>query len=386
MFSSKAKISIHQTCFFSPMLNQKVTVLMRLCRSITGYLGSLLGIVLILFGTQANADYSSKIQSPNTGYLIKLDSNSVIEPTARTGADGKRYYRVGHPIVVDGGSPSVSVTGIVDCVGRRWGDSNTQIRSENAFHRLFMYVPALGINIEGKMAYRINSNLVMTVETRIMNWLNINAGMCSYSYPGMTRPASGFTNQFPITITFYINERIIDGQLVIAEMDLGGYVRAFTAQNTIPPYESWPLNESTVPMRLAASQLNVGALCSTITSTGLAGTLNIRHGQLNSLNYDSIVTEKITYSCKFVSSTRVHLRLDYTTDDDPQKRLPLINNLNQKIYSNLMLTDELTGQSGTDFRLDIHGSRVINISSHIQGMNADAGDYHGSAWLIATFD
>lgn len=123
-----------------------------------------------------------------------------------------------------------------------------------------------------------------------------------------------------------------------------------------------------------------------MTSTGQAGTVNLRHGQLNSLNYDSTVMEKITYSCKFVSSTRVHLRLDYATDDDPQKRLPLTNDLNQKIYSQLVLIDELTGQLGTDFRLDIHGSREINIRSRIQGENADAGDYHGSAWLIATFD
>ncbi|MGO2304169.1 MAG: adhesin [Providencia sp.] len=343
-------------------------------------------LFFILYSIKTNADYAAKIQNPTAGYLIKLDSNSVIEPTSHRGTDGKNYYRVGQPIVVEGGGSSVSVTGLVDCVGRRWGDSNTQILSDNAFHRLFMYVPTLGTNIEGKVAYRINSNLMMTVETRIMNWLNINAGMCSYSYPGMTRPASNFTNQFPITITFYINERIIDGQLVIAEIDLGGYVRAFTAQKTVPPYDSWPLNESTVPMRLAASQLNVGALCSTMTSTGQAGTVNLRHGQLNSLNYDSTVMEKITYSCKFVSSTRVHLRLDYATDDDPQKRLPLTNDLNQKIYSQLVLIDELTGQSGTDFRLDIHGSREINIRSRIQGENADAGDYHGSAWLIATFD
>ena len=31
--------------------------------------------------------------------------------------------------------------------------------------------------------------------------------------------------QFPISVTFYINDMVIDSQLPIPEMDLGGYVR-----------------------------------------------------------------------------------------------------------------------------------------------------------------
>ncbi len=241
---------------------------------------------------------------------------------------------------MDGSSSTVSVTGAVQCIGRKWGSSSTQIHSSNAYHRLFMYTMNAGFNIEGKTAYQINSNLMMTVESRIMNWKNIDSGMCSYANPSLVRDASSFTSQFPITITFYINERIIDGKLLVPAMNLGGYVRAFTSPNATPPYDSWPINEVTVPMRLAFSELNIGSLCTTISSSGHAGTLNLRHGQLNSTNFDSTVTEKVTYTCKFSSSTKVRLRLDYTTDDDPQKRLPLTNGNNDKIHSLLVITDD----------------------------------------------
>ncbi|MEQ4692561.1 adhesin [Providencia manganoxydans] len=342
---------------------------------------------LFLFSSAVRADYSPRIQSVSSGYLITLSSNSSIATTPIKGTDGKNYYRVGNPIVINGNSSSVSVSGTVDCIGRTWGNgNNSTISSNNAFHRLFMFVPKAGMNVDGKTAYRINSNLVMTVETQIINWINIAGHTCSSATTGLTANASDFTVQFPITVTFYINERIIDGQLPIAAMDLGGYVRAYTASRTTPPQTSWTLSDSSVPMRLAASQLNVGSSCTTMTSTGLAGTVNLRHGQLNTLNYDSVVTEKVTYNCKFSMSTKVRLRLDYATDGDPQKRLPMTSSQNNKIYSDLSMTDEITGQTGKDFKVDIKDLRTIKITSHIQGSNAVAGDYKGSAWLIATFD
>lgn len=343
-------------------------------------------VISSLFGITAHADYAPKIQNASLGYLIQLDTNSIIEPVARVGSDGKNYYRVGRPISVDMGSSQVSVSGAVSCVGRTWGSAGTRIRSENAFHRLFMYVASSGVTIDGKITYRINSNLVMAVETPIMNWINIDAGMCSYAYVGLTRPARDFTSQFPITITFYINEQIIDGKLVIPSMDLAGYVRAFTEPKAVPPFDNWPLTDSTVPMRLAASQLNVKAMCSTTTSSGQASTVHLRHGQLNSQHYDSVVHESITYNCKFAALTKVRLRLDYATDGDPQKRLPLKDSLNNTIYSRLEIVDEQTGATGTDIHVGIQSERTIQVRSHLQGDSADAGSYRGSAWLIATFD
>lgn len=349
----------------------------------------LISLGSLLLPSIALANYSPMIQNPNDGYLIQLASNSSIASTPVVGSDGKNYYRVGSPIVINGSGPSVSVTGTAKCIGRTWGGTSTNIGSNNAYHRLFMYAPLAGTTIDGKTGYRVNSNVVMTVDSKMLNWLNITgAGACSNASSSSTQSASGFSVQFPITVTFYINERIIDGQVVIASMPLGGYVRAFMNPKTPPTFTSWPLGETTVPMRLLSSTLNVGSSCNTTTSTGQAGTVNLRHGQLNTLNYDSIVTEKVTYTCKFSIPTKVRLRLDYTTDSDPQKRLPMTSSQNSdnKIYSDLTITDETTGQTGKDFKIDIKDLRTIKITSHIQGSNAVGGDYKGSAWLIATFD
>nr|WP_294350822.1 adhesin [Providencia sp.] len=342
----------------------------------------------LLLSHQANADYAPRIQDPSTGYIIKLASDSIIAQNPIKGTNGKNYYRVGEPISINENSIGVSVTGLVKCTGTSWWGvwpGGTDIPAKSAHHRLFMFAPMAGTDIDGKVAYRINNNLVMTVDTRIMQWINIEGGACSLSTPSSTLNASDFTVQFPITVTFYINERIIDGQLPIAGMELGGYVRAFTRSGLAPPQTSWPLSDSSVPMRLAASQLNVGSSCSTMTSTGQAGTVNLRHGQLNSLNYNSTVTENVIYTCKFSQSTKVRLRLDYATDSDPQQRLPMKSGQN-KIYSELTMMDEVSGQTGKDFKIDIQDLRTIKISSHIQGTNAVAGEYKGSAWLIATFN
>lgn len=344
----------------------------------------------LLLPSIALANYAPMIQNPNDGYLITLASNSAIVSTPVTGSDGKNYYRVGEPIVISSIDSAVKATGAAKCIGRTWGGTSTRIiGSDSAYHRLFMYVPEAA-TIEGKPGYRINSNVVMTVESRMLNWINITgAGVCANaSSTAMIASASNFGVQFPITVTFYINERIIDGQVMIAAMPLGGYVRAFMNPKVPPIYTSWPLEETTVPMRLLSSTLNVGSSCNITTTTGQAGTVNLRHGHLNTLNYDSVVTEQVTYNCKFAIPTNVRLRLDYATDNDPQKRLPMTSsqNSNHKIYSNLTMTDETTGQTGKDFKIEIKDLRTIKITSHIQGTNAAAGDYKGSAWLIATFD
>lgn len=344
---------------------------------------------LLLLPSIALANYAPMIQNPNDGYLITLASNSSIAYNPVVGSDGKNYYLVGYPIVISGNNQSVKVTGKVNCVGRTWGGSSTKIGPANAYHKLFMHAPLASTTINNQVAYRINSNLVMTVDSQILNWINIRgANGCANASNTKTENASRFIVQFPITVTFYINDRIIDGQVVIASMPLGGYVRAFMDPKTPPTDTSWPLAETTVPMRLLSSTLNVGSSCNTTTTTGQAGTVNLHHGQLNTLNYDSVVTEKVTYNCKFSISTKVRLRLDYATDSDPQKRLPMTSsqNNNNKIYSELTMTDETTGQTGKEFKIEIKDMRTIKISSHIQGTNAVAGNYTGSAWLIATFD
>ncbi len=348
----------------------------------------LLGSLLFPAVAQASSGYAGMIQNPNNGYLITLASNSSIATNPIAGSDGKNYYRVGEPIVIRSGNPSVKSSGLVNCMGTTWGIDVNYLPPDNAYHRLFIYSPLANIRLNGQIVYRVNNNLVMTIDSaHINNWGKAGGvRICSNVYPGIQQPYS-FTSQFPITITFYINDRIIDGQVVIPQLAFGGYVRAFTNPNVAPEFNSWPIEKTTVPMRLASSTLNLVSSCST-TTTGQAGTVNLRHGQLNTLNYDSLVTETVTYNCKFSIPTKVRLRLDYATDDDSQKRLPMTSsqNSNNKIYSELTMTDETTGQTGKDFKIDIKDLRTIKISSHIQGSNAIAGDYRGSAWLIATFD
>ncbi|HHR6318792.1 TPA: adhesin [Providencia alcalifaciens] len=338
----------------------------------------------LILSMMAKADYAAQIIDPNGGYTIRVNNNSTLADHPDVGSDGQNYYQVGEPFVID--SNRAEPKGLVKCIGRRWGSTSTQILPSNAFHRLFMYVPETGFSLGGLKAYRLNANLVMTVEADMMEWTNRSSGVCSMASEETVFDVPRFDNHFPITMTFYIKEQIIDGQLVISEMPLAGYVRAFTNPKVAPPYDSWSLNESSVPLRLAASQINIGAKCSTSTSSGEKSVLNLRHGQLNSLQYDNRASGQVTYHCLFQSSTKVRLRLDYTQDDDPQKRLPMTNGDNDMIYSELVITDLETGQSGKEIKAEIHSMKEFEISSHLQGENAQAGDYQGSAWLIATLD
>ncbi|MBC5791448.1 hypothetical protein [Providencia sp. JUb39] len=95
-----------------------------------------------------------------------------------------------------------------------------------------------------------------------------------------------------------------------------------------------------------------------------------------------IISPADGYKIKLSSNSK----LDYVKDDDPQKQLPLINKITkEKIYSTLMMTDYSIEPSGLDMNVDIEKLKTISISSHLQGTNASAGDYRGSAWLIKIF-
>lgn len=344
---------------------------------------------LTLYSFNALADYAPKIVNPSDGYYLKLTNSSTVAQTPVYGSDGREYYQVGNPISVVNDNSIVSVRGRANCLGTTWGGSNTQLGT-NAYHRLFVYASEALVNINGKKLYDINTNVYMTIESSFIDtWkLLSDSQACSNAKSGDYVNASSFYTPRQITITFYIRNRIIDGQIIIPAMDLAGYVRAFTEGGSAPSELSWAISNSTVPIRISASQLNIAELCTTTTTTGIPSTVNLHHGALNTVNYNSTVSENVTYNCKFAQSTSVRLRLDYTTDDDPKKRLPMTNSLdkNQKIYSELKLVDDATGQSGKDLKVQIQNMRTIKISSHLQGSDATAGEYMGSAWLIATFD
>ncbi|MDK7225607.1 adhesin, partial [Proteus mirabilis] len=64
-----------------------------------------------------------------------------------------------------------------------------------------------------------------------------------------------------------------------------------------------------------------------------------------------------------------------------------IGDLQSKIYSELVLIDNNTGkEAGTELRTSIKDFQSITIRSTLKGSNAVAGNYQGTAWLIATFD
>ncbi|WP_206669014.1 hypothetical protein [Acinetobacter guerrae] len=340
------------------------------------------------------ADYSGRILYPSDGYTVALSNSATVETKATASSSGTKYYKVGNPIEINqnnSNTANVKITGHVACQGLTWGDvsKNTSLSGENAFHRLFIYVPSTNETIGGSPLFKINSNLFMKVESYVFNWTYIAGTSACEKWDPARYSTDQFTAQFPIFLTFYINEKVIDGQVVINSGDLGGYVRAFTSTGKVPPQNSWSIGDTTVPLRLGVSTINIPASCTTQTSTGQASTLNLKHDALNSRDYDSYVSGQVNYSCAFSESTSVKLRLDYLKDDDLQKRLPLKNTLigsTDKIYSELTMHDESTGQAGTEITTNIEKSKTITITSHIQGSNAATGNYQGSAWLIATFN
>lgn len=341
----------------------------------------------LFLSPMAKADYSPRINSASDGYMLSLSGNNNIATNSVTGSNGKSYYEIGNGITLSSGSSGVTVTGVVSCVGITWGSGpNNTIPSGNAYHRLFMALPSVG-QVSGQNAYKINDNLIMTVDSPILfGWVNISGAMCSKSDPGDTAYASSFTVQFPIKFRFYVNKRVVDGELPIPAMDLGGYVRAFV-KSRAPTDSSWPIRDSTVPIRLASSTLKVKSFCKTTTSTGQVSTLNMNHGVINSLDYDSTVKEKIIYTCEFSELTKVKFHLDYNTDN-AEAGIPLVNSSNsqRKIYSKLEIMDESTQQSGKEIEVNVKGQAIINVTSHLKGTNATAGNYKGSAWLIATYE
>lgn len=353
----------------------------------------LVGIMALWGGMNISyASYSPMIISPNDGYHINLTSSGSSLSSPIMGSDGQQYYRVGSPIVIDRDFAMKNAKGEVKCLGKKWGSNILYIPGiDHTYHRLFIYPPKIGIILENNPVYRINNNIVITVDSTMLNWKMGHGDVCSrLSNNDLTSTSSirTFTYQFPFTISIYIQDKIIDGQVSFPLTALAGYVRAYVDPVAAPPFDFYPVGETTAPVWLQPSQLNFDASCKTMTSTGEASTVNLRHGTLSSKNYDSLISEKITYTCKFAKSTGVRMRLDYTTDSDPQKRLPMVSNEDpdNKIYSELTLTDDSTGQSGKELKVTIDAVKTISVNSHIKGENAAAGSYRGSAWLIATFD
>lgn len=355
------------------------------------------------FSAYTHANYSPRTYY-NSGYKIRLNSNGV-DTTSIRASNGDVYYRLKHiPTIYGNGSGSEGVTasGSFKCLGKVWGGGdNSKVPPNNAWHRIFILNGSLWdrATIEGREMYPISNHLMMTIEakssTATLVWKNIKEYICA---EGVDRDyyVHAINSLYPIQFRFYVKATIDNNNISVPSMDLGGYSVVFLTNNnssgSLPDFITRPTDVS-IPFKLVGgNKIELPSSCSTTTSTGQATTLNLRHGQLNSKKYDSLVKENIIYNCLFSKRTLVNLKLEYDADsDDSQKLLPLVNtkNNNQKIYTKLQLIDESTGKtSDKDNRLkvEIDQYKTITVTSHLQGENAVAGDYQGSAWLIATFD
>lgn len=353
-------------------------------------LKNVVGLTLLCLSFFSQADFAGKILDPSTGYSISFNSMTSLSKTPVQGSDGYSYYQVGGVFVVNTNSINVTKSGEVDCDGTTWpGDllnnTTTADYAGYARHRLFVYLPPIG-TIDGWLAYRVNENMYVSIKTDKGldgQWASIMGAVCSK--PLNRAPVSDFTAHFPFSVRFYIRERTVEGQLPVPNMVLAGYVRAFTKDiNSIPA--SWAPTNVTVPLHLKPGVINFPASCTTTTSSGSNSNLNLQHGALSALNYDNTQTGKITYNCDFSKSTSVKLRLAYTADGQ-QVGVPMTDTTTgNKIYTELVIIDDETQQSGSTINTQIHTQKTFTVRSHLQGQNAQGGNYTGAAWIIATYN
>ncbi|MGO2303281.1 MAG: adhesin [Providencia sp.] len=319
------------------------------------------------------------------GYNIDLVSNnSVIAATPTIGSDNNSYYLIAPPnstgIVID--ETTSQPFGQVQCtVNYLQGYYYALLPKSDAYHRVFAYMPEAGFSLKGLKAYRINSNTFFTLYSKngiTSGWRNIEATSCSNEFEEQSFPASGFTAHFPFEVSIYVRKVPVDGKVVIPNAMIAGYTRMFQNYYTVPTVNV-PADKASIKLNLATSVINYPSNCHSNIDN-----LNIDHKTLDAFEFNSKETRTITYTCDRVQSVKVKLALDYVTDSDPQKRLPLKSG-NNTIYSELTLYDEQNNQSGKTFETTIDKVKNITIESKVSGYNAEPGDYKGNTWLIATF-
>lgn len=319
--------------------------------------------------------------SPAGGtYNLNLNSAAVVSSATATGSDGNKYYPITPPnqsgIVVN--EINSNPTGMVECLANYLqGSYKYFLGKQFAYHRIFSYMPEAGVSINGLRAYKINANTFFTIysSTNMADqWVKISSSGCSIWETGPL-PASFFTVQFPFEIRIYVKHIPIDGNIIIPDTLLAGYSRIF--QNEGVPDYNVPADKATILLKLTSAIVKFPSSCKVNIDN-----LNIEHDFLDSTSFNSIVSRFVTYEC--LRSEPVRLMLDYVTDNDPEKRVPLKSG-NNTIYSELMLYDEQSNKKGKVIETTIDGIKNIRVESHLSGSSAEPGDYRGNAWLIASF-
>lgn len=340
----------------------------------------LLLLPLCLSSLQAQA---IRYAAAGGGYKMSLiSSNSVVATNPTVGSDNNKYYLIAPPnssgIVIN--ESTSQPFGRVECtVNFLEGYYPPGLSDSFAYHRVLAYMPEAGFSLNGLTAYRINSNTFFTLYSDngiTRGWQNIPAYGCAKGNMGPL-DTSYFTVHFPFEVRVYVKEIPVDGKIVIPDAMIAGYTRLFQDYGTPTLYV--PADKASVKLNLATSVVHYPSNCRSNIDN-----LNIDHKTLDAYEFNSKETRTVTYTCERVQPVKVKLKLDYATDTDPEKRVPLKSG-NNTIYSEVTLYDEQTNQSGKEIETTIDKVKNIRIESQLSGSDAEPGDYKGNAWLIATF-
>lgn len=336
---------------------------------------------LLFFYSQISHGIDNRYSGSGGSYRVNLQEfGAQLDPNPVTGSNGETYYSIAPP-----GRRGFEINratshpeGQVRC-RMNYIIGPDYISEKWAYHRLLAYMPEAGFKIDGEDVYRINSNTYFTLfhdKGMTKDWVQISARFCSIK-EWMTQDASWMDTHFPFEIRIFIKNRPVDGNVIIPQSYLGGYTRMF--QYPGKPNIKIPPSLPTIKLYINQSIISYNTIC-----TSSINNLNINHQTLDSSEFNSTETRNVTYNCSDDRVARIKLDLDYMTDNDPQKRVPLTSGANT-IYSDLILFDRDTNQRGKTIETSINGVKNIQIESHISGLNAAPGDYSGSAWLIATY-
>lgn len=322
--------------------------------------------------------------APSGGtYTMNLVSvNAQLSYTPIIGSDGDKYYSIAPPNRegIEINQHTSQPSGLVYCmVNYLSGYYHPGLLPNEAYHRVFAYKPDAGITIKGLNAYKINSNTYFTLYSNnkiTQGWQRIFAPGCSNAELGPL-DASHFVIHFPFEVRIYVKNIPVDGNIVIPKSMLAGYTRIFSDSGA--PNINVPSDKASIILDLTSSVVSYTSNCSSNISN-----LNINHQTLNAYEFNSLETRTVSYKCYLDRSVRVKFALDYVTDSDPQKRVPLKSGKNT-IYSDLTLYDADTNQRGKTFETTIDKVKNIQVESHISGFDMTPGKYTGNAWIIATF-
>ncbi len=336
--------------------------------------------ILLFCYSQASHGFTRYSGSGGSYKINLVENNSVISQIATIGSNGESYYSIAPPnkngITISKGTSQPS--GMVTC-RVNYIEGESFLPSSDAYHRVFAYMPEAGFTLRGLRAYKINSNTFFTLYSNkgiTEDWQNIDASGCSYLQKGPL-DTSFFNMQFPFEIRIYVKNLPLDGKVIIPQAIIAGYTRMF--QDVGTPTVNVPADKATVKLDLTTSIINFPSDCKSSIDD-----LNINHQTLNSNQFSSKEIRTITYQCQRSQSVKVRFSLDYVTDSDPKKRIPLKSG-NNIIYSELNLYDASSNQRGKTINTTIEKIKNIQVESYLSGENAAPGKYQGSAWVIATY-